>query len=824
MITYTCIRCGHTYTERIPKLSGELLLYEKAGKSYELRSSKKLNVGAAFTLVPRFNDGNIINERVVWTSSNPDVATVSQDGRVTARSGGRTTITVRSEERPALTSYCLVSVTEPATGITLDKTSYTFGTGESVTITAQVLPFTAIQELAWTANNSNVKIEASKDTLSAKITGVLAGNAKVTAAATDGSGKKATCSFTVGNPVSTFTISGKNNATVLAAGKTLAMTVSWGGAKPKNAGLSWEVNNTSIASVSSKGVLTGISEGTVRVTATSMANPDRKASADINVYIPVKSVALNTTSGTVSQKSGANGLQLSVKVTPAISGKEATGEKLGSTPSVSYTVDSKYAQYLSVNEKTGLVTAGTMTGENIPVKATVTAYNGYQKILTCKVTVKDQNALKGIKLNKSSLSIGEGNTAALTASLNPLNPDGDTGMTWESSNTSVATVDQSGNIVGVKAGTAKIMVKANGTVLSKGKETHPAAACKVTVTPSVIGITFTNVSTLESKGLATGKSYTIKTKLALSGKGKAASSALLWISSDEAIATVTQKGVVKAKAPGLVTITAVSKDNKAGTALPPSRSVTFTTYAAVTSVKLDKTKLVIGTQTESQYGKISIAKVLPFNVSDPSISWTANNGYVQLAAIPAGSSISAETSFATAGNGKGITTKPGEILAVKAMAPGVTKLTGITTDGSKKKVTCTVTVRGQVTGLRFNTSAGKNGYNNVTQSDNTETAAIEYTGTMKANSSLTITPVLTINYIRNEGSTKKTYAAYAKYTDTSVSYRSSDTSIATVNKNGKITVKKTLPDKKTSTKGQTVTIYAASADGRQTAEIKITVK
>nr|MCR5234530.1 Ig-like domain-containing protein [Lachnospiraceae bacterium] len=65
--------------------------------------------------------------------------------------------------------------------------------------------------------------------------------------------------------------------------------------------------------------------------------------------------------------------------------------------------------------------------------------------------------------------------------------------------------------------------------------------------------------------------------------------------------------------------------------------------------------------------------------------------------------------------------------------------------------------------------------------------------------------------------TKKTYAAYKKYTDTSVSYRSSDTSVATVDKKGKISVKK-------GTAGKTATIYVVSADGKQKAEILITVK
>ena len=77
--------------------------------------------------------------------------------------------------------------------------------------------------------------------------------------------------------------------------------------------------------------------------------------------------------------------------------------------------------------------------------------------------------------------------------------------------------------------------------------------------------------------------------------------------------------------------------------------------------------------------------------------------------------------------------------------------------------------------------------------------------------------VLTINDIRNAGDTKKTYAEYKKYTDTGVSYQSSNPSVATVNKSGKISIKK-------GTSGKSVTIYAASADGKQVVEILVTVK
>ncbi len=645
-----------------------------------------------------------------------------------------------------------------------------------------------------------------------------------------GTGKRAACSLNVGKAAGGLTIAGKGNAETVAAGKTLQMNVAWTDGKPNNPEVAWEVttpeNASKIATISGKGVLTAISEGTVRVKATSMANPKETAERDITVYVPVKSVSLNTTTGTVSRGEGAKGLQLSVQVVSAIEGHRATGVTLGSAPKVTYAVDKEYEKYHSVDEETGIVTAGGTAGKNIPVTATVTAYNGYRKVLTCKVNVKDSNALKGISINRKKLSLGEGNIAVLTAALSPLNPDGEEGMTWESSNEAVATVDQSGKVTGVKAGSATITVRADGTVTKKGKPVHPAASCKVTVKPSITAIAFTNAKALEDKKLGTGKTYTIKTKLTLSGPGKAASTALLWESSDPSVATVSQKGVVKALRPGTVTITAKAKDNKAeGAQRPSPASVTFETYAAVSSIRLDRKTLTVGTNKESLYGVVRTARVLPENVTDPSIKWTASNGNIALAAVTAGTD-PRTGSFADAG--AGVTTKAGEALAVKALKPGTAKLTGMTTDGSKKKVTCTVTVHGEVTGLRLKESKGKKGLNDVTPATSesplgglerdpdgkTGKNIVKYTSNMKAGSSMTLTPVIEIN---GADSSKKAYKTYKKYTDTSVSYRSSDTDVATVNKSGKIAIKK-------GTGGKKVTIYAASADGKQTAQITITVK
>ncbi len=829
MQNYSIGNVDHCICFHISYYKQSMSLCEK-GKNDPI-GSKKLTPGKSFTLVPKYE--NVTNANVTWTSSDPDVAKVDQNGKVTAIAAGYTQITATGQN---LSAQCSVVVTEAVTSLTLDQKKYTLCKYEEMKLTAAILPFTASETIKWSTSDSSVlgirdsngellpeyhregkKVTYISDLHEVTITAWKQGSAKITAEAADGSGKKAVCSFTAGNELPySCSLTTKGNAKDLAAGKTLAMDVNWGDTIPANTNMVWSVvkaddetaDGSDIATISPKGVLTGLKEGKIKVVAESVATNSaglhvKAISEEIMVYVPVKSVALNMNSGTVSLKDGpGKTLQILPVITSAVPGQEATGVNITCSRAT------EDQMYLSVDD-TGLVTAEARPANNIPVSVTVKAY-GYEKTLICKVSVKEENPLKSIKVSSRKLTIGEGNKASLIATLDPVNPDVE-GYTWSSSDENVATVDSNGKIVGLKPGKATITATATGTVTVRGEEKHPSASCEVTVTPSVTGIELKNLSVTAANRLAVGKTLSAKTAfLSSDGKNKAKTT-LAWTSSNPKVATVSPKGVVKAVAPGTARITAVSTDAKAEGGTAPTVSFDVEVFAPVTKVSLDKSKLTLGTQKGSQYGKVSVSAILPSFATDPSIEWTVNNENVSLAAIPQEGL--AKTGLFNA-PGKAVTTKAGEALAIRALVPGTVKLTGITTDGTKKKVSCTITIRGNVTGLKLQTTTTTNRLGQVEL-----VKSGQYRSRLKAGGKMSLKAIVSINGIagdETDKTRKKLYSDYKKTTEAGVSYRSSRPDVIKVDKNGKITV-----DRKAA-KGQMATIYAVAADG-QSVQIRISV-
>lgn len=640
--------------------------------------------------------GSLVTEGLEY-SAKPSLNKYSNQLRYTleeSNTGGKGSITIPVSLDNYKDYNIIINITqaspfvkEPVSSIALDYKSYNMGRGESITLTATVLPMTAEQKLVWTADNNNVNIVTSPDTLMAYVTGKNAGSAKVTATATDGSKKKAVCSFKVGNPVGDFTISGKKGVTDLEIGKNLAMTVDWGKTKPLNTGIYWQVDNDFIATISDKGVLTGRNEGVVKVVAVSKANNEIVKTTDITVYDPVKKAGLSVTNGVVSRSENANGLTLSAYATGVLhnmSKNSATGVKLGERPTITFTTDVRYLNITAVDGDPASVIITPKKGvgniRNIPVYADIKAYK-YNKTLTCRVSIVDSNPLKRINLNKGNLSVDEGNADdSLSVSLNPVNADGINKVEWESSDTSIAKVDETGCITGVKKGTAVITARVGEKL---------KATCKVTVTPRITNITFTNKDTLSENGLAKGKTFKLKVTKELSGSGKS-SSPIDWWSLDPSVATVDKNGVIKALKPGSVMIFGMASENALNMSYQPSDYVKFTVYSPVKSLKLDKNKLELGTGQSNRYGKITVVEVLPDDVGELNIKWTVKSPIVQLAAISEYDG-PADEKFKPAG--EAVITGDRQVLAVKGISKGTTTITGVTQDGSNKKVTCTVIVK-----------------------------------------------------------------------------------------------------------------------------------
>ena len=152
------------------------------------------------------------------------------------------------------------------TSVGLNKNSMSKNVGESEKLTATVLPNDATNKtLAWTSSNSSIASVDQDGTVHA----LGAGTATITASATDGSGKYATCSVTVtGTTVSVTGVTLNTNSLALNVGGESTLSATVAPSNATNKAVTWSSSNTSVATVSSTGKVTAVGAGSATITVT----------------------------------------------------------------------------------------------------------------------------------------------------------------------------------------------------------------------------------------------------------------------------------------------------------------------------------------------------------------------------------------------------------------------------------------------------------------------------------------------------------------------------------------------------------------------------
>lgn len=406
---------------------------------------------------------------LVWTSSNPAVASVDQTGLVTALKGGTTTITVTTPTGQSLSAQCSVDVVQLVTEIRLNETALTLDIDGVARLTATVLPASAGEKsVTWSSSDDDVAEVSSKGVVT--VNGY--GKCVITATATDGSGVKGTCLVTVRKSPEYVDL-GLASGTLWATWNVGANApeeygdyFAWGEVEPKEAyNKDWsnyfDSNNGTNFNQYYLGTVNG------KVGLAELANEDDAAYMNWGEdwRMPTK----------------AQVMELSNECTwswdSAKRGYTVTGPNMNSLflPAAGEAFQSSclYAGSIGFYWSSSLNEAGNAVACYLSFSSTYGGgwsygyrCNGHSvRAVRAQATVPDTPVdpvvlVESISLSKSNISLYIEDDCTLSATVLPSNAD-DKSITWSTSDKSVATVTADGYVYAVGEGTCYIVATAN---------------------------------------------------------------------------------------------------------------------------------------------------------------------------------------------------------------------------------------------------------------------------------------------------------------------------------------------------------------------------
>lgn len=489
-------------------------------------TNRSLFVGEVVQLTaePLDATGEVLPGRVVtFSTSNAAVATVTSGGLVSAVASGGAIITATSEGRSAVASVTVSLV--PVGSIAVLPAVNNVVVGQTTQLTADVrdgsgLPLTG-RVVLWSTDAAHIATVTSQGL----VTAVGPGSARITAAI---EGKSASATINVASrPVSAVIVS-PGQVTIF-RGQSLqlsAIVTDDRGQVLSGKAVIYSTSNPQIASVSTAGLVTGISAGTVTITATS----EGAAGASIVTVAPDPVAAVAVT----PQQS-----DLSVGQTVQLSATALDG---GGLPLAGHV-----ASWATSSASVATVSSsGVVTGVS-PGSATITAtIDGQAGAATVNVNVaQGQVAAVIVSPSQATVNVAWSTTLSATARDGSGKPMPGAQIVWTSSDPAIATVSSNGVVTGVAPGSVDIIATSGSASGTASITVQLAPVDRIVVTPS-------------NPSVGPGQTVQLSATLYDQQNNVLTGRSVTWTSGDPSKATVDGSGLVTALKKGNVNIIASS--------------------------------------------------------------------------------------------------------------------------------------------------------------------------------------------------------------------------------------------------------------------------
>ena len=410
--------------------------------------------------------------KIEWATDNPSVATVDNNGTVTAKSSGTAVITVKSLSGN-FTASCKVTVTNPLTKFSISPATDSLIVGESVRLKITDRQPSDADVIGFKWKSSNPEIATVDGT--GNVTALADGVVTITATTEDGRLKAESILIIEFIPVPVSMISAGIYQLTMNEGETKQLSLKFTPENATNKKVVWSSSQPRVASVTQDGLIKALENGTSTITATAADGNGAKYSItvtvnsvtakihveSVDVLDPFDTIYVGETKTIHAAIKPANATDMGVRWSAGTSSVDIISAKCGKATN---------------NAVEGII-KGLKPGRARITVASTDIYDGYEMKVTLSITVLSR-PVETVSLDKNGLLLKIGESYTLKANITPASATTKT-ITWTSSDSSVAEVSSSGIV--------KALKKGETTITATTKDGNKTAACKVKVTDNGSG-------------------------------------------------------------------------------------------------------------------------------------------------------------------------------------------------------------------------------------------------------------------------------------------------------------------------------------------------